>query len=283
MKDSTSGDMKDQDGVDRPLPVFDEKETEQMTKEFFSIVEKRLENSPATDKKIWDALSSRAGFARVSLMLNEALQNRKDAKKMIKDALKDVGALEGGDQKDGRGSELAGAESSDAKELGEAVVGGAGGSGGEGGGGGDGDDAVAGKDALEEVTLPVAGREDMTPTDVIDVVLAALKENDSPAPNNGINVLLSYMSDASAFGEVQDPSLFEEYIPSSASYSVLVNWEICDFPKKLEVSLDGSKAYQIVRLRDKRVNEWKKVKWTLSMRDGGLWCIDNVLVMTSRR
>ena len=263
-----------------------------MTREFFSIVEKRLENSPATDKKIWDALSSRAGFARISLMLNEALQNRKDAKKMIKEALKDVGALEGdldgsgtgGDAAAGLsdstgvpGSELVRAQR-DAK-LGGAVVSGVGGSGGEGGGD---DDMVAG-DALEEVTLPVAGREDMTPTDVIDAVLTALKENDSPAPNNGINVLLSYMSDASAFGEVQDPSLFEEYIPSSASYSVLVNWDIFDFPKKLEVSLDGSKAYQIVRLRDKRVNEWKKVKWTLSMRDGGLWCIDNVLVMTSRR
>ena len=163
MKDSTSGDMKDQDGVDRPLPVFDEKETEQMTKEFFSIVEKRLENSPATDKKIWDALSSRAGFARVSLMLNEALQNRKDAKKMIKDALKDVGALEGGDQKDGSGSELAGAESSDAKELGEAVVGGAGGSGGEGGGGGgDSDDSVAGKDAQERRRRQKASRQQGT-------------------------------------------------------------------------------------------------------------------------
>ena len=55
-----------------------------------------------------------------------------------------------------------------------------------------------------------------------------------------------------------------------------------DFPKKLEVSLDGTKAYQIVRLRDKRVNEWKKVKWTLSKRSD-IWCIDNVLVMTSRR
>ena len=63
---------------------------------------------------------------------------------------------------------------------------------------------------------------------------------------------------------------------------MLVNWEVMDFPKKLDLSLDGSKAYQIVRLRDKRLNEWKKVKWTLSKRDE-VWYIDNVLVMTSRR
>ena len=57
------------DAKTKALPKFDEKETEQMTREFFDVVQKRLEDSPASDKKIWDALSSRAGFARVSLML----------------------------------------------------------------------------------------------------------------------------------------------------------------------------------------------------------------------
>ena len=215
------------------------------------------------------------------------LESRAEAKKLIKEATKDVvGDLGEGVDKDPADPSSAASTSSlsvsaFSKSSSDREEGGI-----EGGGGGDAlllgvDGESGGEDFDEGTIIGGGGRAEMSPTDVIDAALAALKENDFPSPNNGINVLLSYMSDASSFGEVRDPSLFEEYIPSGA-YSVLVNWSAMDFPKKLEVSLDGTKAYQIVRLRDKRVNEWKKVKWTLSKRSD-IWCIDNVLVMTSRR
>ena len=159
----------------------------------------------------------------------------------------------------------------------------------------------------------------MSPSDVIDAVLVAMQHNDEPSPSAGIGVLLSYMGAASSFGEVREPALFVAYITDPGSpYGVLLDWEERVFAGKLEVSLDGRKAYQIVRLRARSAAgkwDWHKVKWALSrqpsapprfnpspvpgdlgydathvgpagrklMGEGSVWVIDNVLVFTSRR
>ena len=49
-------------------------------------------------------------------------------------------------------------------------------------------------------------RQNMSPTDVITTVLEAMQTNDQPRPNHGIQLLLSFMSDASSFGAVSDPN-----------------------------------------------------------------------------
>ena len=94
------------------------------------------------------------------------------------------------------------------------------------------------------------------------------------------------MSSASSFGAVAEKDKFVEYITES-NYSLLLFWDqvrgtflclddepgvesihstICTlrhdllpqiaFAGKLEVSLDGTKAYQTVRLRDGRTYGW---------------------------
>eukprot|EP00614_Pseudopedinella_elastica_P017139 CAMPEP_0172654010 /NCGR_PEP_ID=MMETSP1068-20121228/244116_1 /TAXON_ID=35684 /ORGANISM="Pseudopedinella elastica, Strain CCMP716" /LENGTH=224 /DNA_ID=CAMNT_0013468449 /DNA_START=456 /DNA_END=1131 /DNA_ORIENTATION=- len=140
----------------------------------------------------------------------------------------------------------------------------------------------------------MAGRGGMTPSDVIETVLSALRYNDSPSPNSGIQTLLSFMSDASSFGEVREPSKFVEYLTDPESpYGVLLDWQDCVFGSKLEVSLDGNKAYLIVRLRargERGSDAWQKVKWALSKQrlksDAGqekasAWAVDNILVLTA--
>ena len=47
-------------------------------------------------------------------------------------------------------------------------------------------------------------RQNMSPTDVITTVLEAMQTNDQPRPNHGIQLLLSFMSDASSFGAVSE-------------------------------------------------------------------------------
>ena len=62
-------------------------------------------------------------------------------------------------------------------------------------------------------------------------------------------------------------------------YSVLIHWDQIVF-RKLEVSINGDKAYQNVRLRDARSGDWMKVKWMLSKREPTGWVVDTVLVST---
>ena len=245
------------------------------TEDFFRAIRLREQRyADKTDKEIWDALSSRAGFARVSKQLSEAVRNRNEAKEQLKRAIRS----EFSDIDDDGGGSLVSEESvsEDSVDVSQTAT--------EEGtfGAASGDDLVGVLEQLE-VSLRLQ-REEMTPTDVIEAVLDKLKgggvavSEKTPSFNERIEALMGFMSDSSAFGSVRDPSLFEEYMKGSLSYSVLLNWDAKDI-KKLDLSTDGARAYQIVRLRDARNGVWHRVKFSLSRRgDKKSWHVDTILV-----
>jgi len=281
-----------------------------------------------SNKDIWEVLSSRAGFDSVTTMLKEALKDRKDASKLVNAAVEELMAIARAEKEDAAaaaatpnddngGSASLGSDRGDGDSVRAPAVGSERAR--RSGQGGRGRTVTLVPGVEELVGPPPSGvlvstlvgrggrpeasnqgggeslaeleRQEMTPSDVIDAALSALRVNDDPSPNHGIGVLLSLMSDASSFGEVKDASVFATYIknPESA-YNILLNWQERVYVGKLELSLDGRKAYQIVKLRaterrsseeaeeaeeeegaggsassrGRRKAEWYKVKWALS-------------------
>lgn len=136
-----------------------------------------------------------------------------------------------------------------------------------------------------------------TPGEVISGVLKALKDGAAAAEgaeastNAGVETLLRFMSPASAFysGEV-DSDAYVNFVLDS-EYDLLLQWDQMVFDGTMRLSMDGTKAYQTVRLLDGKSGAWSKTKWALSLRTGedceeacdasdetGFWLIDNVIV-----
>mmetsp|Transcript_33761 Transcript_33761/g.106670 ORF Transcript_33761/g.106670 Transcript_33761/m.106670 type:complete len:121 (-) Transcript_33761:1450-1812(-) len=115
-------------------------------------------------------------------------------------------------------------------------------------------------------------------------VLQAMRRNDDPYENHGIEVLIRFTSAASSTADaaldVDGSSTLEKYcnfIPTS-EYSVLLNWDAIRF-RPLEES--GKKAFQKVQLRLAESNDWVTIKFTLSERKtflGDTWLLDSFLV-----
>ena len=90
-------------------------------------------------------------------------------------------------------------------------------------------------------------------------------------------------------GEV-DSDAYVNFVLDS-EYDLLLQWDQMVFDGTMRLSMDGTKAYQTVRLLDGKSGAWSKTKWTLSLRTGedceeacdasdetGFWLIDNVIV-----
>jgi len=134
-----------------------------------------------------------------------------------------------------------------------------------------------------------------TPGEVISGVLKALKDgagDGGASENRGVETLLRFLSPASSFRSVDavDGDAFVNFVLDS-EYDVLLNWSQMVFAGTMSLSMDGTKAYQTVRLQDDKSGVWSKTKWALSLRTGddcqeacdaatqdGYWLIDNVIV-----
>ncbi|CAM9576351.1 unnamed protein product [Chrysoparadoxa australica] len=138
--------------------------------------------------------------------------------------------------------------------------------------------------AMENWVDPLTGKKNMTdilpseertPNEVIRVLLEALRFNNEPFENHGIEVFYRFSSPSSATYEF-DLDRVADYINSS-KYSLLTRWDSVNYPHGLVVSPDQLKAYQTLRLRDPERNVWVNVSFMLSSVND-CWLLDSVLV-----
>mmetsp|Transcript_1144 Transcript_1144/g.1764 ORF Transcript_1144/g.1764 Transcript_1144/m.1764 type:complete len:212 (+) Transcript_1144:102-737(+) len=114
-----------------------------------------------------------------------------------------------------------------------------------------------------------------TPNEVVTILLEALRCNDEPYENHGMEVFYRFASPSSIWYEY-DIDRVASYIKSS-KYSVLTMWHAINYPRPLDLSIDGKRAYQLLRLRNKLRNCWEVVSFTLSKHDN-CWLVDSVLI-----
>ncbi len=96
-----------------------------------------------------------------------------------------------------------------------------------------------------------------TPGEVIEIVLRALRDLDWPRPGHGVELLMSYSSKASILsgtgsgegesGEITAQMLLD-YFTGGSSYAILLNWVSINYHKKVQLSVDGRRALQQLRL-----------------------------------
>lgn len=136
-------------------------------------------------------------------------------------------------------------------------------------------------------TKPEVGQ---TPGEVIEIVLLALQTISESPTVDGLQVLMNYCSEASACNE-HNTSMerLGDYI-STSKYRILIQWDQIMFSKVLDVTRDGNKAYQTVRLRSSTNQEWVTVTFSLSRHEcfatvsdsgvveGAIWLIDGFRV-----
>ena len=126
---------------------------------------------------------------------------------------------------------------------------------------------------------------------LVPLVLTALRNNDTPTPNKGIEIFFGYASDISQVKREIDkgmtPQQYKEFLLFSKDYSVLFDNDDLMIEKS-DVNYSTKKAYFTVRLLhdDGRAPD-VSVNFILSTR-GGLdeedcWTIDSMLIRPSLR
>eukprot|EP00968_Pinguiococcus_pyrenoidosus_P026762 scaffold7329_cov222-Pinguiococcus_pyrenoidosus.AAC.4 len=139
------------------------------------------------------------------------------------------------------------------------------------------ENATAGQ--LPDIKLPTSPDPALTPGLVVMSILQAMRCNDSPYENHGIEVLTRFTSSASSATDTDEPSFrkYCDFIPKS-EYGILLKWDAIRF-KPLEKA--GKKALQKIQLRLADSNEWVTVKFALSERTtflGETWLLDSFLI-----
>jgi len=140
------------------------------------------------------------------------------------------------------------------------------------------------KDRRDMLTNTPEPNDDQTPTEVIELVLRALRDVDWPRPGHGVDCLMMYSGPASILGEdrpdVTSDMLIDYF--AASKYSILLNWVSIQYLKKLEISLDKKRALQQIRLTNQ---EGEVVPVTFQLRKHAqgnteVWLIDQLLVKT---
>lgn len=134
-----------------------------------------------------------------------------------------------------------------------------------------------------DMAVPTVGQ---TPTEIIDLVLIELREDRSSSDNPaaGVETLMRFSGPGSSIhmgGKVTPPMLLDYFRESK--YKVLLQWVSIAYPKKLELSLDKTKALQQTKLKTPS-GDWVPVTFQFTKHDitgGPIWLIDQVLVKSS--
>jgi hypothetical protein len=139
------------------------------------------------------------------------------------------------------------------------------------------------RERIENNTGPAP---DQTPGEVIDAVLLALQDVDFPTENHGVELLKKYTGDGSQLADEQNvtPEILRGYFEST-KYGILISWVAVQYLKKIEISLDGQRASQEVKLKSPD-GDWVPVRFQLGHYEtaaGKTWLIDQFLVKSAER
>eukprot|EP00565_Helicotheca_tamesis_P003865 CAMPEP_0185726570 /NCGR_PEP_ID=MMETSP1171-20130828/2513_1 /TAXON_ID=374046 /ORGANISM="Helicotheca tamensis, Strain CCMP826" /LENGTH=352 /DNA_ID=CAMNT_0028394953 /DNA_START=134 /DNA_END=1192 /DNA_ORIENTATION=- len=148
----------------------------------------------------------------------------------------------------------------------------------------DDDDDKAEEAYKTPTTVPDSG---LTAGEVVTTVLDALKNNDNPTPNRGVEVLFGYSSPTSQITELQEadgltPAEYANFLKEdSKEYQVLFHHSKV-FIDKADYSFDRKRAFFTARLStDEKSNDFTNVNFILSTNGQGeddCWLIDSMLI-----
>ena len=116
--------------------------------------------------------------------------------------------------------------------------------------------------------------------EVVTTVLSALRHNDVPTVNKGVEILFGYSSPASVLMDPRRAPTVDEYadmLKSSSDSKILLDYREIIFDKA-DYSQDSKRAFITIRLKDAE-GTWTGVNFILSLRpDDQCWLIDSHLV-----
>lgn len=121
---------------------------------------------------------------------------------------------------------------------------------------------------------------ELTAGQVVELVLAALKNNDVPTKNRGIEILFGYSSESSQIKQMDDltPDEYFGYLQEGDYKAVFENMGVR--VDKGEYSGDGSKAYFTARIQT-GPKDFTPVNFILStggLNESDAWMVDSMLI-----
>ena len=139
------------------------------------------------------------------------------------------------------------------------------------------DDTYTDKSYTPPTTIPDS---ELTAGEVVTTVLEALRNNDVPTKNKGVEVLFAYSSSASILADPSRAPSVDEYadgLKTSSDSRILLDHRDVVFDKA-DYSQDHKRAFINVRLKDAE-GTFTGVNFMLSMRSSDqCWLIDSHLV-----
>eukprot|EP00903_Cladosiphon_okamuranus_P017509 g16127.t1 len=120
---------------------------------------------------------------------------------------------------------------------------------------------------------------DLTPREVVTSVLEALKNNERPYHNHGVEVFVRFLSPSSAMYGVEMAGV-ARYLAENRNRAFM-HWDAIAYPRPLTLSggAKQNKAFQLVKLKDTMTGAWHSmsVYLTLDARSN-CWLIESCIV-----
>ncbi|CBJ28812.1 conserved unknown protein [Ectocarpus siliculosus] len=120
---------------------------------------------------------------------------------------------------------------------------------------------------------------ELTPREVVTSVLEALKNNDQPYHNHGVEVFIRFLAPSSAMHGVEMSGV-ARYLAENRNRAFM-HWNTMAFPRPLTVSggAKQNKAFQPVKLRDTMTGAWHSVSVYLTLdARSNCWLIESCIV-----
>ncbi|CAM9154066.1 unnamed protein product [Ascophyllum nodosum] len=120
---------------------------------------------------------------------------------------------------------------------------------------------------------------DLTPREVVNSVLEALKNNDNPYHNHGVEVFIRFLSPSSAMYGVEMEGV-ARYLGENRNRA-LMHWDAIAYPRPLTLSggEKKNKAFQPLKLQDTMTGTWHSVSvyMTLDAKTNH-WLIESIIM-----
>lgn len=120
---------------------------------------------------------------------------------------------------------------------------------------------------------------DLTPREVVTTVLEALKKNDQPHHNHGVEVFIRFLSPSSAMHGVEMEGV-ARYLAENRNRAFM-HWDAIAYPRPLTLSggKKKNKAFQPLKLKDTMTGSWHPVSVYLTLdAKTNCWLIESIIV-----
>ncbi|CAM9259884.1 unnamed protein product [Pylaiella littoralis] len=120
---------------------------------------------------------------------------------------------------------------------------------------------------------------ELTPREVVTTVFEALKNNDQPYHNHGVEVFVRFLSASSAMHGVEISGV-ARYLAENRNRAFM-HWDAIAYPRPLTLSggAKQNKAFQLVKLQDTMTGAWHSVSVYLTLdAQSNCWLLESCIV-----